>query len=636
MLAIGMTWPVAEHLTTRLPGDLGDPLFVCWVLQWTAGQMIAAAHGHVGALANYWNGNIFYPERLTLAYSEHFTAQALQIAPIYGATGNIILCYNLLFLSTFVLAGYAMYLLTEALTHRRLASALAGVAFAYAPYRLGQFPHLQILSSYWMPLTLLGLRRFFDRSGGEAPRLGRARPLAGAAVAFLMLALSCTYYLLFFAPFVAAYAAYEIAGRRLWRDRRTWTALGVAAVCVAAILWPFLRPYAAVRETAGIGSRSMAEIDRFSADTYAFATAPRAARWLRGVAAHPAAEAEGFPGFTILTFAALGTAVSLRSALRRTSRIAREGARAAMASAAMVASGAGAVVTLWLLSTGNGRVSVTLPLCATAAALLVVAACTWRPGGAPEEPGGFGFMAAGAVAAALLALGPQIRAHGHVLGAGPYAILLHLVPGFDGLRVPARFLMLVTMFLSVLAGCGAAAIARKTTRRVAAVIIGVGIAGILEEAWMAPLDVNVPLAASPGLTVAPRPLTGPRVSPLYREVRDLGGPVVLLEFPFGDTAHDLLAVYYAGFHRRPLVNGYSGFFPRSYVERQALLADPARDPRAAAEAVRASGATHVLVHEGAFEGDRGRGVTGWLAGLGAGLVASDGQDRLLALPKPAS
>ena len=60
--------------------------------------------------ANFWNANIFHPEPLTLAYSEHLFAQAVQILPVYALTGNIILCYNLLFLSTFVLSGLGMFL----------------------------------------------------------------------------------------------------------------------------------------------------------------------------------------------------------------------------------------------------------------------------------------------------------------------------------------------------------------------------------------------------------------------------------------------------------------------------------------------------------------------------------------------
>ena len=82
VLAIVMTWPLARHLGTRLAADLGDPVFNCWVLMWTAGQVLSALHGDVGALTNFWNGNIFFPEPLTLTYSEHLSRQMLQILPV--------------------------------------------------------------------------------------------------------------------------------------------------------------------------------------------------------------------------------------------------------------------------------------------------------------------------------------------------------------------------------------------------------------------------------------------------------------------------------------------------------------------------------------------------------------------------
>jgi hypothetical protein len=57
---------------------------------------------------------------------------------------------------------------------------------------------------------------------------------------------------------------------------------------------------------------------------------------------------------------------------------------------------------------------------------------------------------------------------------------------------------------------------------------------------------------------------------------------------------------------RPLVNGYSGFQPRSYEERaRALTRFP--DPSAMA-VLRSLGVTHVTVHNGAFRDRYGDAV----------------------------
>ena len=167
-VAMVMTWPLVTVMHRKIYGDVGDSLFNSWVLAWTGGQVLRALHGDLSALAQYWNGNIFYPSTLTLAYSEHLTPQMLQILPVLAVTDNIILCYNLLLLATIVLSGLGMYLLVRELTGHPLAAFLAGLAFAFAPFRIDQYAHLEVLSSQWMPFTLYGFRRYFAT--------GRLRP----------------------------------------------------------------------------------------------------------------------------------------------------------------------------------------------------------------------------------------------------------------------------------------------------------------------------------------------------------------------------------------------------------------------------------------------------------------------------
>ena len=135
---------------------------------------------HLGR--GWWNANIFAPHPLALAYSEHFLPQGLQALPVYWATNNPILGYNLVFLSTFVLSGLGMFLLGRELTGSRSAGVVAGLAYAFSPFRIASIPHLQVLSSAWMPFVLYGLRRHFS-TGRAAParrrrrRVDRAEPV---------------------------------------------------------------------------------------------------------------------------------------------------------------------------------------------------------------------------------------------------------------------------------------------------------------------------------------------------------------------------------------------------------------------------------------------------------------------------
>ena len=646
-IAVVMTWPLVRTLDSRLAADLGDPAFLCWTIEWTAGTIIEALKGHVSALATYWDANIFYPAPLALAYSDHMTAQALQALPLYAATGNIILTYNVLFISTFAVCGLGAYLLVRDLTGRPLAAFFAGLAYAYAPYRMGQFSHLQILSSGWMAFTLWGFHRYFARLSAGRHGWALARPLAAAVCAQVLQNHSSGYFMVFFAPFAAAYCLYEMTQRRLWTNRRALAHLALAAGAIGALTWPFVTPYLQVQHLPGMGTRSLGDAIGFSAAAQAFGTAPnRLWLWGERIRSYVKAEGEGFPGFTMLTFAAVAMFFGVPRLVRRIPWKDLGDAQAiATALAGVLAFLSGALLLAFFVSghvtIPGGTVTVmyaqtdaTLITFALMSVLWLVLSALARRRDARLAPHALGFFAVAALTAALLALGPRIQSFGHSLGTGPYYFLFMHVPGFQGLRVPARFLMLVMLFLSVLAGLGAAEVLRSRFRRLASLIVVAACACVLAEGWVAPIRTNVPMPPGEGLARPPDVASGKNRRPIYRVIRDLPGHVVLAEFPFGDLSYELQAVFYAGYHRRPILNGYSGFFPPEYAHRAAYLADALTRPAEAARALREGGATHVLVHEWAYLDHRGPEVSRWLEGLGARLVTMDDGDALYMLPAP--
>jgi hypothetical protein len=109
LLAVIATWPLVKGLGRDVPWDLGDPLLVMWILAWDCRQVLGALTGDLSRLGSFFDANIFYPVPLTLAYSEHLVPQALQILPVYALSGNPILAYNILFLSTSVLSGLGIH-----------------------------------------------------------------------------------------------------------------------------------------------------------------------------------------------------------------------------------------------------------------------------------------------------------------------------------------------------------------------------------------------------------------------------------------------------------------------------------------------------------------------------------------------
>jgi len=618
--AIALTWPLATVLASKLGGDIGDTLFNCWVLLWTSGQLLRALHGDAGALADYWNGNIFYPSRLTLAYSEHLTPQMLQILPVFAATGNIVLSYNLLLLSTFVLSGLGMYLFVRDLTGRPAAAFVAGLAFAFAPYRIDQFAHIEVISSQWMPFAFLGLRRFIVR--------GRLRPLAGGAAALLLQALSCGYYLAFFTPVAVAYCIGEMIANGRLRDLRVWRGLVIAGLAVLLVVGAFMIPYFEVRRAGDVGVRPRAEVEFLSADTRAFANAPeQSLLWGSRIRAYPHPEGQGFPGFAILAFAAAALALTVGAAWRR--------ARAGRAPAprwrrALTWMTALLLVPLLLLA---GRLLVTgrdayalagvvfryrpptlLAELGAAIVALLVLSPLFRTVARDTTRSRVGAFACGALVSAWLSLGPSVHANGQRLGPGLYALFYEWVPGWNGLRVPSLYLMVVAFFLAIVAGLGADAILARW-RTAGSIVVAAGAIAVLVDCLGLGVVRDVPQAG-----------------PAYTRVRELPTGSVLLELPLGDINSEVRYTFFAGQHRRPIVNGYSGYYPEHYRQLGAALTAPIENQRAWLALI-ATGATHAIVHEGpgSYPPDDARSVSEWLLRSGAKDVGTFGRDRLFQL-----
>jgi len=630
-LTLALTWPLAAGLTHDIAGDIGDPLFTSWALAWDA--------THLGR--GWWNANIFAPHPLSLAYSEHFLPQALQVVPFYVATKNPILCYNLLFLSTFVLSGLGMFLLGRELTGSGAAGAVAGLAYAFAPYRIASIPHLQVLSSAWMPFVLFGLRRHFAT--------GRVRPLAGAAAAWTVQNLSCGYYLLFFSPIALCYILWQLTIRGLWSDKRALLCTAAACAMVFVATAPFLLPYLELRRL-GFSPRSLIETRRFSADVYAYFTAdPNLRLWGPIAQAWPKAEGLLFPGLTIVVLAVLGVA---RSATLKGSPDQEAGSAAGTSNVGRPFQGrqfmwiAATVVALLVITLLLGY-SIRLPglkitglsrllIIATAvSAMLLAVSRDARASVGHRLSSPAGFFSLMTLFAVVMSFRPDIHAKGRVVQATSlYAAFYNFVPGFDGLRVPARYGMIVALGLATLAAAGIGSINRGWQRR-ASVIAG---ALIVLEALAIPIPTNQSSTdyTQAGLAPLPASVTTAPAPDVYRFIAQLATTAVVIELPLGEPAFDIRYMFYSTTHWRRLVNGYSGSAPPQYAFLTEAFKDIATRPDRAWQALADSTATHAVVHEGFYTNDGGRRLSDWLRARGAREAAAFGPDRVFELHQPSA
>ena len=630
------TWPLATGLTRDIPWDLGDSLLNAWILAWDADHLRRFLSGDFGALRGFWDANIFYPERLTLAYSEHLIAQAVQILPVYALTSNIILSYNLLFLSTFVLSGLGMYLFVRQVTRSDRAAFVAGLIYAFAPYRVPQFSHLQVLSAQWMPFALYGLRRYFDTR--------RIKPLAGAVAALVAQNLSNGYFLFFFSPLAAAYVLFEAATRHLWRDIRLWVEVGAAAGVVTFATLPFLFPYLELRRL-GFPARSLFEVMTFSADVFSYWTAPSVSHvWGHTMRAMPKPEGELFPGLTLLVLTAIALAGIVAAAWRSSQQaaISRDDRLAPVVRVLMAICAVYAFFFLLLLSgfrfervgpfpisvRGIGRPSLILAICVPAVVAISPRARLFAKAALGTLPT---FALVATFIAFILSFGPAIRANGRLIGeTGPYWYLYDHVPGFDGLRVPSRYAMLVVLFLAIASAYGSAAIERRF-RRGGALIVGLGLLAVM-EALAAPIIINGTASEGGYATPPARVYTGDNVPAVYRFLKSLpAGSTVLAEFPFGETGYEVRYMFYSTNHWHRLLNGYSGTFPLSYSRGSSLLRRPLNAPDLAWQTLVESGATHAVVHENLYLNREGQAISRWLTNHGARQIATFDGDTVFQL-----
>ena len=206
--------------------------------------------------ADLLNGNIFHPEKRTLAYTDSVLLEGLAGAPLIWSGVSRVTTYNLLLLLSIALSGWAMWRYAFYLTGHSAAAILAGIIFAFVPYRFDHFHHLELQATIFLPLTLLYFERTFDT--------GSRRDAWLMMASFVAQVYSCIYYSVFLAT-----ALVPIAAVRLWRlpadaRRRVIRATIPAAIVGARSSWR--RTGTRTRSTATtLGERLDADILLYSA-----------------------------------------------------------------------------------------------------------------------------------------------------------------------------------------------------------------------------------------------------------------------------------------------------------------------------------------------------------------------------------
>ncbi len=385
-----MTWPTLREPTRTIPQDIWDPTLQAWQMAWSG-------HALTHEPTQLWQSNAFYPERYSFAYSDTLLGYAP--AGMIG-TGPVaaLVRYNIMFVLAIALAFFGAYALVRQLGAGRVGSAVAGAAYAYAPWRLAQGGHLHVISSGGIVLSLAMLARGHGWSLRDGYRPERVKPgwalagwLVGAWQIMLGFGIGLPFgYILLFIVLVAGVGWLIRRRPRIPARLVAFDAIGggVLAAAAAVMAYPYLRVLSLYPEA----RRGPEMVTFFSPPLRGFFTSPAESRiWGSAHAAARDSLPFGAEQSLLIGFALYGLAA------------------------------AGLIVSIWTI---RQRL----------------------------------LLAAGVVASATLAMG----ANGPFEGQLGYMTLYDWLPGFDGIRTSGRLVLWTTLFLGILAAGAVSAFAEQT------------------------------------------------------------------------------------------------------------------------------------------------------------------------------
>ena len=535
LLTALLTWPYARHLRDVVV-DEGDPYLVSWIMWWDYHQTFAHP-------LQLFHANIFYPYPYSLAFSEHMYGISVIFFPLFALGFRPLTVHAIAIFVGFALCGYGAFRLGRTLTGCLTVAWVAGIAFAFTPFRLDQMSQLPYLWTVWIPLSLEALILFARQTS--------RRRAAWLGLTVFMLGLSSLTWLSFaLVPMMLA-TIVLMTRHGLWRDREFWRR-GLCAIGVAGVaLLPFTIPYYLVSRIYGF-TRTIQEVKDNSAwPIHWLSIHPRNALWSRiGPTITPYARFRLFPGLLPVLFSAM--ALIPRRQKSESLEPENDAELSAARERALFWLGVLVNVGIWffiLFDFDYIKSEVFL----TALTIAVIARCCIaypyylrrRHANLIETVRGWNGDA--------LWLGTLLTVIGFLYSLGWnfffYRICYDVIPLFRGMRMPTRGAMYAYLGLAILAGVGVKRVAdllnagQSNWKRKA---VAIGICALLL------FELNAtPLAIIRG-DLLPDAVT------LRLKQTPMRGGLVMLPAGGGYNHHHVLR---AADHGKPLITATSGFAP---------------------------------------------------------------------------
>lgn len=542
LLALLQLYPLSLHPANSVH-DTGDPLLNTWILSWIQGSVL---HGP----SQMFNGNAFFPSKSTISFSEHLFPQAVLSLPLTLFIKNPILIYNILFVGSLIFCAYAMFLLVRYLTDNSSAGFVAGVIFAFSTYHINHTPQLQLLSSGLFVLSFYYLHRFFKEKELKFSVL--------FSVFFTLQALACIYYGLFLISMFVVIFPILLVMFRKDISRLFLIKLFVPLFGAGCILILFSLPYISLLKFYGF-SRGLAEGADLS--NY-FAVSPR--NIVLGKLLSPLGSPEGFlfPGFVALCLSAYNI-YRKRTHFFHLPVILRY---------LLIGLFMGCLITiLVIIATGgfnldlgfvnfsaHDLVKPTLLLLMGLVAFTVLSTSVSLFSSQHGENSGkrtHFLLWIILFWALILSFGKTFYFLGHSNSelTLPFSWFYNYFPGFSGLRAPSRYGVFVLFAVAVMAGYGYKQLHERFKKTQVKTLVLVLVLVLLNIEY---LSIPHKMSFVP---------VRKEIPPIYQWLKDQPGDFAILEYPFfTPLGMESVYMYFSLFHKKKIVNGYSGFLPPSY------------------------------------------------------------------------
>lgn len=307
LLLIAFTAPISLDPGARTFAPGPDTRLYQWTLGWDL-------HALKTDPLHIFDANIFFPEKRTLAYSEHLIGAALLALPLSLLTDNLDLILNFVLLLATVLGALGCDRLARECGASPRGALLAGLLGGFSGPRLARLTQAHLATLHFLPWSLAFALRYL--------REGRRRDLLATLALFTLQALTSGHGGLFLAFALALLFTGALATGRL-RPTRAMRDCGLAGLLLLLINLPLVIPYYDVRKEVGL-TRVLEDAEGYAPSAGAWMVSPtwtQTALTARVTALQPAiqsANAHLFPGFVFLGLAAFGVLGLIRGREART------------------------------------------------------------------------------------------------------------------------------------------------------------------------------------------------------------------------------------------------------------------------------------------------------------------------------